>query len=215
MKYLTILLLVLLFTLVSWADNCFNCGRPASKDHADGRHFCSGCLSGNVFSEEQALKLQGEAFVFLTNTLGPSFPCSPMKLVDEPEFNKISKQFGMGSGIVGTRMEGVYIDRLDTVYMLSGLRPQGFQGLMVHEYTHAWQRVACPRQERALREGFATLVQHKWLISRGESRLAKGIADCPDPDYGPAMKTLQSKEKQLSWSVLLGRVQAARKLSDV
>lgn len=193
------------------ADSCSYCQRGGTLTaHSDGRVFCSSCINSNVFNEMRANQLRGECINFLTLKLGASFPAVPMVMQDRPEFEKLRIRFRLGPTITG-----IFGHREQTVFILSGLKPANFQGLLVHEYTHAWQQIACPRQELALHEGFASLMQYRWHLDRGESSIAKSHLDNPDPNYGASLKALLAAEKASGFFPLLDKVQRCRKMAEV
>lgn len=89
------------------------------------------------------------------------------------------------------------MQRERTVYMRSGLAPTNFQCLLAHESTHAWQQQFCTNQDCALKEGFASLIQHHFALRKGAKGLAKYFTENPDPDYGAALRQLLVKEKEI------------------
>ncbi len=195
----------------TWAENCCYCQRGGRLTaYSDGRLFCASCINANVFDETRANQLRGECINFLTAKLGAAFPAVPMVMQDKPEFEKLRNRCHLGPSI-----SGIFEHRAQTVFMLSGLKPANFQGLLVHEYTHAWQQLACPRQELALLEGFACLMQYQWHNGRGESSIAKSHLENPDPNYGASLKALLAVEKTVGFYPLLDKIQRSRKLAEV
>lgn len=211
--HLLLLLFILALTTPSLAATCPYCARESSlKGYADGRMFCNVCLEKNVFTMEAATPLRWEVESFLTKVLGNNRYAVSFTLYDQPEFDVFRQRARLASSI-----DGIYLHRERTVTMRSGLAPLNFQGLLVHESTHAWQHQFCPlNQDRALKEGFATFLQHRFLQEKKAPRhLLESLVNNSDPDYGAAAKQLLKKEKQLGLFALIDKVRQSKTLAQV
>ena len=190
---------------------CPYCYREGSLSaYSDGRMFCVTCLKNNVFTEEVATPLRWEVETFLTTHFGNNRYAVSFTLYDEPEFEVFRKRSRLGKSI-----QGIYMNRERTVTVKSGLAPLNFQGLLVHESTHAWQHQFCPKQDLALSEGFASLMQYRFIAShKGPKWLLQSLENDPDPNYGASLKKLLKKEKELGLFPLIDKVQKSKTLAE-
>ena len=188
---------------------CWGCKRGSAKNPIeDGRRFCSRCLKHNVFTEEQAEPLSWDVETYLNGLFGTArYKVSP-KLLDEPSFRKMVR-----ANRVQGNVQGFFSFRNRTVYIVTGLTPVAYRGLLAHESVHAWQHQYCRGQDRDLTEGLATLVQYKYLVKSGFRSHAKSLTKISF--YGPLLKKLLVKEKKVGLYALIEKARQSKKFSEL
>lgn len=193
---------------------CDLCQAPSgTRTHRDGRDICAVCLKTGVFSPSRVQLIAKEANAYLARILGPKFTKSlpPIQLVDQDE---MQTKFNEGGRVVDAiAFYQAYNPEL--VYVLTGVTEMEISHHLVHELTHAWQSRACPSQDRALVEGFATWMEYQFLLSKGEQAEARRLTRHQDPDYGASLVHLLARSQALGQAKFLEQIQKARKLSDV
>ncbi len=174
---------------------CTLCGNPtASPPYRDGRNICRFCKRTGIFHQEQLEQIYTSVRKFVQNTLkGLSItPPPPVKLADLDEIQTKFSETGRSMEVGGFYRPY----NPEMIYILSGYQPEECAAVLVHEYTHAWQSRNCPLQDRALKEGFATWVEYKYLMSIGRPRKAFRLTQKNDPDYGASLIKLLAYEKK-------------------
>lgn len=193
---------------------CDLCGSPSGeKRYRDGREICAVCKKTGMFEPSRASALAREADAFLTRMLGPKFTGNlpPIQLVDLDEMQTKSNEGGRAVDAIAFYRPY----NPEMVYVLTGETELDSCEHLVHELTHAWQSRACPSQDRALKEGFASWMQYQYLLSKGARQQASALPMHQDPDYGASLAYLLKREATLGQAKFLQAVQKARKLSDV
>lgn len=193
---------------------CDLCGSPSGeKVYRDGRQICAVCKQTGVFQVGRAQTLAREANAFLTRLLGPKHTATlpPIQLVDLDEMQTKSNEGGRAVDAVAFYRPY----NPEMVYVLSGETELDICQHLVHELTHAWQSRACPPQDRALKEGFASWMQYQYLVSKGAMDKARLLPYHQDPDYGASLALLLKREAALGQARFLQAVQKATRLSDV
>lgn len=132
-----------------------------------------------------------------------------LKLVDASDMDS---RFA-GSPYKGAEI-GLYVPGPHhTIYVMRGWSRDLCSGITAHEYTHAWQNENCPRQEAAVREGFAMWIEHKYLDSIGAyTEARKVVDDYEDPVYGVGIKTMLAWEDKVGEK---GMVDLVRRVSSI
>lgn len=177
-------------------EKCSLCSQPSkAQPGQDGRRICKFCRANSVFSQNQLETIYKQAQQFINSELAGLAikPPPPVKLVD---LDELQTKANRGSRALPDVLAFYNPYNPEEIYVLSGIEPDECGGVMVHEYTHAWQSRNCPSQDRALSEGFATWVQYRYLMKRGRRDLANNLTYHGDADYGAALNSLLSYEKK-------------------
>lgn len=175
---------------------CQVCGNPSNqKAYRDGRDICQGCLATGVFDQARLDTVYQQVQKFINSYLGGIAikPPPPAQLADKDELQTKFIEGGRAMDVGGFYQPY----NPEKIYILSGDTDVETAATLVHEYTHAWQSRNCPSQDRALTEGFASWVEYKYLVSRGETYKAQALTRKPDPDYGAALVKFLELEKKL------------------
>lgn len=176
---------------------CSTCYLPTNQNiRKDKRIICEACQKTGVFKPEQIETIYREVQAYICNSFG-GIAVTPPPFVKIVDLDEISFQFNEGSG---RNMEIVGFYRPydpEQIYILSGYQAITCASTLCHEYTHAWQSRNCPPQDRALKEGFASWVQYKYLLSKRENKKAECIRNSTQPDYGDGVRKCLELESKL------------------
>lgn len=175
---------------------CDICHRQGAGElQPDGRRICASCARDLILTQAQLETLYEGVKRFLrTDQTGVLVTFDlPVKLADKDEFDTKLNEGGRAVQAVG--FYNPY--NPEQIYMLSGRDKVETASTLVHEYTHAWQSRNCPSQDRAMKEGFACYVQYRYLLSIGQSGMARDLTHNSDPDYGASLATLLAYEKKV------------------
>ncbi len=191
---------------------CDVCQLPCGeKRYRDGRFLCASCKKTGITSQADALKLYAEVQTFIKGTLGgiAITPWPPVQCVDKDELQTKFSEGGRSMNVGGFYRPY----NPEMIYILSYEPRLEAGAVLAHEYTHAWQTRNCPQQDRAVTEGFASWVEYKYLLSKGERAQAEQIKQKNDPDYGAALVKILEQEKKLgSPAKLIEWARTAKKL---
>lgn len=177
--------------------------------YRDGRYFCPSCQKIGVFTDSAASGLQQEVLTFLNAQLGAA-TLPPIRMCDKDELQTRHSEHGRSLDVIG--FYAPYNPEM--VYLLTGEPAVELQSVMAHEYTHAWQSRNCKQQDRAVTEGFASLVCYKWLLKKGLYAKAEALTRHSDPDYGASLVSLLAREKRIGWKPLVEWVKTAQTLNS-
>ncbi|MBI3928717.1 MAG: hypothetical protein HY319_24470 [Armatimonadetes bacterium] len=175
---------------------CQLCRNPTDAAvHRDGRLICQFCRKTGVFDQKQLDRIYTEVQQFVKVALkGIQIqPPPPVQLVDKDELQTKFTEGGRSMDVGGFYRPY----NPEMIYVLTGYQPLECAATMVHEYTHAWQSRNCTSQDRAVTEGFASWVEYKYLMSRGERSEAEQLKRKSNPDYGEALLKFLELEKKL------------------
>jgi len=191
---------------------CDVCHLPTNeKRYRDGRFLCASCKQTGVSGQAEALKLYAEIQAFIKGTLGgiAITPWPPVQAVDKDELQTRFSEGGRSMNVGGFYRPY----NPEMIYILSYEPKLDAGAVLAHEYTHAWQTRNCPQQDRALVEGFASWVEYKYLVSKGERAKAEQLKRKSDPDYGASLVKLLELEKKLGTPAkLIEWVRTAKKI---
>lgn len=94
------------------------------------------------------------------------------------------------SGGTGSDIGGYYQAYApESIWILTGYNREYAIGVIAHELAHAWQSTEAPaKQEKTLKEGFATWCQYKTLMTLGAKSYAKNLFYLSDTDYSRGLR---------------------------
>jgi hypothetical protein len=163
-----------------------------------------------ITSQEQLESIYQEIQGFIYHALGgiKIDPPPLVKLADKDEIQfKFVQDTGTGMEVIGF-YQPFYPEQ---IYVLGGYSRIRCASVLCHEYTHAWQSRNCPLQEVALREGFATWVEYKYLFAHQQYQMAQTLRNLEDPDYREGLTKCLVLEARLGIPKLIEWVKTAEK----
>lgn len=176
----------------------------------DGRWVGRNCKSSRVFTQAQLDKAYADAMKFLkadaTGIWVANAP--PAQIADKDEIQTKFTESGLSISVSGFYQPY----NPEAIYILSGQTPDKCAATIVHEYTHSWQSRNCPSQDRALKEGFASWMEYRYLMARGRTSQANALTRKSNPDYGASLQQLLKMEKKVGVEGILKFVQTEREL---
>jgi len=100
------------------------------------------------------------------------------------------------SGGTGSDVGGYYqAFAPESIWIITGYSREYAIGILAHELAHAWQSTEAPaKQNKMLKEGFATWCQYKMLLALGAKSMANALFSLSDPDYSQGLKTYLNVE---------------------
>lgn len=184
---------------------CATCGRylrPADGiTLSDGRLQCVNCRKTAVRNIQRAEKLLVRTAELLRSkgiSLGTPLREIRLELVDTPTLRKMTHSRGKGDshGLcqVNTTLQNGRITKRDiTIYLLSDLPEELFQGVAAHELFHVWQNEhEADGGSPQWREGSANVAMYL-ILQTFDSRYSevqrKMLWDSDDPVYGDGFRT--------------------------
>jgi len=168
-----------------------------------GTALCEGCgrepvgpreaaAYGNAFGAE-ALRGAGQEW--------GAMPPVPIRLATAAELRQLKGPLDDAmEGFTQTEVTSLQGTRLRTirgVVVVGGLAKEHFEGVLAHEFGHAWlfgrgvEGCAAP-----LVEGFCELVRHQWLTRLGTPlalELRRRLEENPDPVYGDGFRLVKAR----------------------
>ena len=177
-------------------QRCDLCRRACTPEYLrDGRRICPTCKATRILTQEQLEGLYDNVKSFLSRDpagVVVNFTL-PVQLADKDEIQTKMIERGRAMAVLG--FYSPY--NPEKIYILSGQTDIDSGATLVHEYTHAWQSRNCPSQDRALKEGFASYMEYRYLVSRGQKNKAMNLTRKNDPDYGESLAKLLEMEKKV------------------
>lgn len=177
-------------------QRCDLCKRACTPEYLqDGRRICPNCKRTRILTQEQLDGLydsvkgflaRDEAGVVVNFTL-------PVQLADKDEIQTKMIEGGRAMSVLG--FYSPY--NPEKIYILSGQTKLDTGATLVHEYTHGWQSRNCPTQDRALTEGFASYIEYRYFVSKGQKSRAMALTRKNDPDYGESLQKLLEMEQKV------------------
>lgn len=77
----------------------------------------------------------------------------------------------------------------ESIWIITGYSREYAIGVIAHEFAHAWQSTEAPaRQNKTLKEGFATWCQYKMLMALGAQSIANALFSLSDSDYSRGLR---------------------------